>query len=234
MEPFDTEHLLVLGCTVVAAFALGWAVRSSPSARVWRAVEIAMALVLFATIAYDPIRGLLDGSFSSRIDLPLHASEVTALLAGVALLTRRQLTFELAWFWGLSGGLAALLTPDLGTPFPEDGWWVFVLAHSLAIVAAVELALGRRMVPRPLSSLWAAGAAIALFTVAGTASVLTGGNYMYTREPPGAGTPLDAMGSWPWYLIGGALIALAAFALLEAPFRAREARRRTGTLASRH
>jgi len=221
LEPFASDHLLVIAGTAIAALALGLLVRRSPGWPGWRVAETGIALVLVAAVAYHPIEGLLDGTTTPRDDLPLHASEVVALVAALALLTRRQLAFELVWFWGLTGGIAALLTPDLSSTFPSPGWWVFVLAHSLTIVAAIELALGRRMAPRPFSSLAAAAGAVLLLVVAGTASAATGGNYMYTREPPGAGTPLDAMAGWPWYLLGGALIALVAFVLLELPFRSR-------------
>jgi uncharacterized membrane protein YwaF len=51
--------------------------------------------------------------------------------------------------------------------------------------------------------------------VAGTADLITGGNYMYLAWKPAHGSLLSLLGPWPWY-IGGALgVGAALLAIVE-------------------
>jgi hypothetical integral membrane protein (TIGR02206 family) len=135
----------------------------------------------------------------------------------LALLTARPLLVELTWFWGLTASLQAVITPDLGSAdFPELLWWTFFITHSGAVVAALVLVVGRRIVPRP-GAVWRAFGATAVVAVAaGTANVLTGGNYMWLREKPDEGSLLDVMGPWPWYIVSAAAFGLLLFSVLAA------------------
>jgi hypothetical integral membrane protein (TIGR02206 family) len=65
--------------------------------------------------------------------------------------------------------------------------------------------------------------------VAAASNALTGGNYMFLAERPETASLLDYLGSWPWYILGAALLALAMFALLDIPFRRRRALWPSGT-----
>jgi uncharacterized membrane protein YwaF len=63
-------------------------------------------------------------------------------------------------------------------------------------------------VPRALA------ASIAWTALAAAGCLITGGNYMFLREPPPGGSLLDLFGPWPLYLVGAAALALTAFPLL--------------------
>jgi uncharacterized membrane protein YwaF len=75
---------------------------------------------------------------------------------------------------------------------------------------------------------------LALALVAGLADLATGGNYLYLRQRPLAGSLLDFLGPWPWYLAAGTVLALLLLLALDAPFwparaiRKENARRRAG------
>ena len=162
------------------------------------------------------------GDWEFDFNLPLHLTDVVTIVAVLALWTQRPLLVELTWFWGLTASLQAVLTPDLGSAdFPELLWLTFFVTHCGAVVAAVMLVVGCGIHPRPGAVKRAFAATVAVAAAAATANLLTGGNYMWLREKPEAGSLLDLMGPWPWYILGAGLLGLLLFWLLDLPYRRR-------------
>jgi hypothetical integral membrane protein (TIGR02206 family) len=129
-----------------------------------------------------------------------------------------RLGVELTYFWGLAGTLQAVVTPDLSARFPQLAFFEFVFGHVGILVAAGYLVLGLRRGPRPGAVLRIFGVTVAYTAAVAVIDVLTGGNYMYLARLPRHASLLSALGPWPWYIMGAAGIALALFALLDAPF----------------
>ena len=50
---------------------------------------------------------------------------------------RWQLGVELSYFWGLTGTLQAVLTPDLSVSFPHLEFFEFVVGHVGIVIAAI-------------------------------------------------------------------------------------------------
>jgi release factor glutamine methyltransferase len=209
VELLSAEHVAVLGVTAAAVVAA--ARRPAP-----RALAVLIGGAYLVEHAWFVVRG----TWSADFNLPLHLTDVVTVVAVLALWTRRPLLVELTWFWGLTASLQAVLTPDLGSAeLPDLVWWTFFITHAGAVVAAVMLVIGLRIQPRAGAVARAFGATVAVAAAAAVANVLTGGNYMWLREKPDAGSLLDVMGPWPWYILSAAVLALALFVLLAAPFR---------------
>jgi hypothetical integral membrane protein (TIGR02206 family) len=208
-------HLAVVLATAAAALlAPAWA-RGAPPAR-RRALARALAVLVLATYLGEHVLFAARGTWRAERNLPLHLSDVTVLVGAAALWTGRPALAELAWSWGLTASLAALLTPDLDVGPESPFFWTFTVTHAVPVVAATLLVLGLGIRPRPgaLRRVVAATALVAAAAAAGTA--LTGGNYMYLRERPEQASLLDLLGPWPWYVIGGAVLGVALLALLDA------------------
>jgi hypothetical integral membrane protein (TIGR02206 family) len=214
MELLSAEHVGAVAATVGAAtvavpFARRWPVGGSRG----------LAIVIGVTYLVEHAWFVTRGTWSLDFNLPLHLTDVVTIVSVLALWTARPVLVELTWFWALTASLQAVLTPDLGAEFPELLYWTFFITHSGAVVAAVLLVIGRGIGPRRGSVKRAFLATLVVAAAAGTANLLTGGNYMWLREKPDTASLLDVMGPWPWYILGAAALALLLFTLLSAPFR---------------
>ena len=210
------EHLVALCVIAVASAALVVAARRSPGR--WLKV---LAIVLVIDEASWWVYLLAGGVPGSKLaqSLPLQLCDVAIFIAGAALWTRNQLLVEVTYFWGIAGTLQALLTPDLPQHFPSYPYWQYYIAHGGVVAAALLLVVGMRIHPRR----WAV-ARVAVLTIAYAGFVfvvdlVTLSDYMYLRTKPSSATLLDVLGPWPVYVFSAALIGIALFAILDAPFR---------------
>jgi hypothetical integral membrane protein (TIGR02206 family) len=220
VDQFATEHVAALAVMATVAIVSTWEARARPGDWIVCFARTLAALMLAAYVA-EQVAIVARGTWSFERSLPLHLTDAVTIIAAVALWSPRPLVFELAYFWGLTASLGAVLTPNLDSAFPSLFFFTYFATHCGAVVAAVFLAWGCRLTPRPgaVARVFVATAAFAV--VAGLGDLLTGGNYMFLREKPEETSLLDVMGPWPWYILTGALLAIAMFAALDLPFRGR-------------
>jgi hypothetical integral membrane protein (TIGR02206 family) len=207
----------VAGAAVGGA-ALCLAGRWRPGPWRWTVARVLGALLAAEVVSWE-VNYLVHGTWSVRSSLPFDLCDITALLAAAACWTRRPALVELTYFWGLAGTLQAVLTPDIGAPFPQLEFINYDVEHLGIVVAAVFLVAGCGLVPRP-GAVGRVFVTTLLYTAfVGAVDVVTGGDYMYLRSPPGTWSLLNVMGPWPWYIASGAALALALFLILDAPLR---------------
>ncbi len=222
-EPFSVDHFIVIGATVFLSIVVSIFLRRNTSPVRERLVCIGIACFLIAiegfnyfyTVTHDGWRYFVDQA------LPLHACGVALYLAAFTLIKRRQMTFEMVYFWGFAGTTQALLTPIAQAGFPAWFSFHFFLTHGGVIVGVSALTFGLRMRPR-FKGLWMTYAATwGLVLVVGAANWLLGTNYMYLCAPPTGPTPFYFL-PWPWYLLFLGVLALVLFVLLWLPFAKRK------------
>ena len=215
MQQFSVEHIVVLIATALAAALLVAITRGRADARAASIARRLAVLILFAYVA-EHLTYAIRGTWTTRVNLPLQLTDAVTLVAVAALWRpHAAILVELLYFWAFSATLQAVLTPDLAQPFPDVLYFTYFITHSGAILAACLLVLGCRKVPRPGAAWRVYGLTIAFGAVAAIGTVLTGGNYMFLRRKPAGDSLLDLMGSWPWYILASAALALAMFLTLE-------------------
>ena len=178
-----------------------------------------LAVVIGGTYLVEQAALAERGSWEVDENLPMHLTDVVTIVAVLALWTGRPRLVELTYFWALTASLQALLTPNLTERTASIFVWTFFITHGGAVVAAILLVFGRRIVP-PAGAVWRVfGATLVVAAAAAIGNLATGGNYMFLREKPSTASLLDVMGPWPVYIAVAAVLALALFALLDLPLR---------------
>ncbi len=204
---------------MVVAVTVGLTVAARKYPGPWITIVCRVLAVLIA--AAEPsywIGQATHGAYSPRDDLPLHLSRAAEFTSAAALWWRKPFLVELTYFWGLGAIVQALATPDIQQHFPDPAYFRFYVGHGGVLVAAVFLVVGLRIWPRPEAPYRVFAATIAFTAVAGFADFVTKGNYMFLRQKPAAGSLLNVMGPWPWYIGAGILLAIVFLAVLNAPF----------------
>src|SRR5262245_36975040 len=217
------EHLIALAVIAVAAIALVLIARRAGPAPWLEALAVVLVVDEASWWVYL-LAGGVPGSVVAY-SLPLQLCDVAIFVAAAALWTRRPLLVEVTYFWGLAGTTQALLTPDLPQHFPSYPYWQYYVAHGGVVAAALVLVVGLRIHPRRRAVLRVFAITFGYSAVVGFVDAVTKANYMYLRAKPASATLLDVLGPWPWYIGSAALVAMALFTVLDAPFRRWDSRR---------
>ena len=211
------EHVGAIAAVVGVTAGLTVTARVRPGRWITVVSRVLAVLIAGAEPSYW-VSEVMHGTWSARYDLPLQLSNASELIAAAALWWPKPILVELTYFWGLGAVLQALATPDFSQHFPDPAFFRFYVSHGGVLAAAVFLVAGRRIFPRPGAPLRVFLITIAFTALAGLADILTNGNYMYLRVKPAAGSLLNFMGPWPWYIASGALLAIIFLTTLNAPF----------------
>ena len=205
--------------TVVTPPALWIASRRLRSDRFDRAICRVLAVLLLGIEAGEFSLKLFGDRTPAAQALPMQLCDWALLAVVVALWSRRQSCFEVAYFWALGGTVQALLTPAIGRDVPQWRQAGFFLAHSLIIIGVVFLLLVLRMRPYPGSLIrvifWSEIYLVAaLFT-----NAVTGENYGFLAGKPPNPSLLDWFSDVPWlYVAQINATAIVCFFVLYAPW----------------
>jgi hypothetical integral membrane protein (TIGR02206 family) len=221
---FGPSHLAVLAVTAGVTAGLVLLARRARAAGdpAGTLVPRAIAWFLAGVLVLDEAAV---AAFAAHADLPtlkdhlpFQLCDWVILACAAALFWRHRLAYELAYFWGLSGTLQALLTPDLAEDFPSLHFITFQILHAGVVVAVLYLTLGLGMRPRPRSILRAWLWLQAYAAVTAAIDWLLDSNYGYLLRKPAQASLYDYLGPWPFYLLSLEALSLVLFLACYAPF----------------
>ena len=217
--PFGADHVAAL--LAVAALSVGlctW-LRRGASATVERLLRVGLASAVFLFAAHEVRRAVAEGWFEWTMVVPLHICDAAIWLSIAGLITANRRITEVLYFWAATGGVLAMLTPDILRGFPDLEFLVFFGLHGLVVVSACVLVFGLGVVPPPGAPWRVAAVTVGFAAVAGLVNVVFDTNYMYLAHKPANATLLDRFGPWPWYIVMAGALAVALFHLADWPLR---------------
>lgn len=160
--------------------------------------------------------------------LPLHFCSVMQVVCALSLWFPSRLLRSVAYYCVLTATLQGLLTPSVAHGFPSWTYFAFFLSHGITVITAFYLPLALQWKPARWDFIWALLFANLYLVAAHLANRLLDTNYGFTTATPTAGSVLDLLGPWPWYLVWMQIPAVVLMYLLTLPFR-HYPKGRTGT-----
>ncbi len=192
--------VLALLLSAAGSAALAWAARQGGGSL--RATRLALAVLLALSEATLVLWPVATGGWSDASSLPLQLSDLATVLAIGALCCANCPRWgELAYLLAIPSALLALAFPAPGAVPPSPLYYGFWVDHGSLLAAGAVLATSF-----PLRMSWTAvvrawGATALLAAVDGVVNLVTGGDYMFLRQPPSGWSPLRVMGPWPVYVL---------------------------------
>lgn len=153
--------------------------------------------------------------------LPFHVCYFLNLMMPVLMWRKSYFLFELFYFMVMAGCIQALITPDVQTTFPHFMNVRYFFIH-MCLAQSILYAIFVFEFKPTWRSLWKSllWSNLYFVFVVGV-NFLLDTNFMYLRRKPQTATLLDLFGDWPWYILGGELLALVLFTVVMLPFALR-------------
>lgn len=151
-------------------------------------------------------------------NLPLHLCGVSLYITAFALVLKKQILFEIAYFWGLGGAIMAILSPGDIFYFPHILNIIFYTSHGLIIIGVLFMVIVLKFRPTFSSLFRVCVINIAYVFLIYPLNILLDTNYLFLRFKPKGATLINHMGPWPVYVIAMLALGFAFYLILYIPF----------------
>ena len=169
-----------------------------------------IAAVLLSNLIVENAYAYYIGVWNIKDNLPLHICGLSGIMSIIVLYRFNTLLAHVVYYWGLTGGIHSLLTPEFDQGTQGLFFYSYFIGHGGLILTSIYLIVHCKF--KPENNSWSN---IFLLTQIAALSVgffnwLSGSNYMYLASPPTVDNPL-IIGDWPWYILIFEFLALIHF-----------------------
>ncbi len=218
---FDITHIIIIIIDLLLIFLLILFSKFLSQTKK-NVIALILAILLIINSASIYIYQILMGIWFYRYSLPLQLCDLALIAVIYTLFTKNKYTYELSYFWALSGTLLAIITPAIYSNFPDFEFITFFINHSFVVISVIYLTVAFKMKPE-IKSIWRAFIITNLYLfIISVFNLIFHTNYFFVCEKPEQSSILDYFGPWPYYILACEPFALAYFFMLYLPFAFRK------------
>ena len=154
------------------------------------------------------------GNYILSTHLPLQLCTMSGILAGIVIFYRRQILFELLYFYGIIGFIHSIITPEFTEGTSPWNIFDYYVGHSMLLIVPVWLMIYNDLKLRH-NSWWTSFVylqVLVVFVSQANSIIGDGANYMFLAKAPIADSPFILQD--PYHVVGFEIFALIHFYVL--------------------
>ena len=221
---FGSQHISALSTVIAVSVATPIVLRTANSIEVKKFVSMVLAILLILHELIKPFYRYYLFGHELLLVFPIHICHLAAISMGLFLILKKEFLFEIAYFWGLSGNLLAMVTPDMKYGFPNLEFIMFYFGHGLLLLSILFACVCLKTNLR-----WSSILRVFITTILilpamyglniALESYQPDVNYWYLMITPGPDTILSLFPEPPWHIPYVAVTALLIFIVSFIPYK---------------
>ena len=221
---FGSQHISALSTVIAVSVATPIVLRTANNIEVKKFVSMVLAILLILHELIKPFYRYYLFGHELLLVFPIHICHLAAISMGLFLILKKEFLFEIAYFWGLSGNLLAMVTPDMKYGFPNLEFTMFYFGHGLLLLSILFACVCLKTNLR-----WSSIVRVFIATILilpamyglniALESYQPNVNYWYLMITPGPDTILSLFPEPPWHIPYVAVTALLIFIVSFIPYK---------------
>lgn len=159
-----------------------------------------IALFFSISFIFENYYNYQKGYWNLKQNLPVHLCSISYFFCIALLMNYKQWLAECIYYWGLAGGIHALLTPEFTMGMIGYNFYAYFIDHAGLLLVIVYMIVHLNFRPRAKSWIWIFGYTQLVAIGVGIINYTIGSNYMFLSEKPIAQNPF-LIGEWPYYIL---------------------------------
>ena len=216
---FGTDHLLAILAVILISLLVPHYLKKTSQATKKRFGYV-LAYILILNELVKPYYHTQFFGYDLLNVLPFHMCALSAFSISIFFLTNKRIFYEVAFFWGIGGGLMALLQPDTPLDFPDPVFIIFYLSHGAMLLAIGHASIALENRPNLDSVKRAVMVSLAVIVVIYFINLILGppANFWYLGARPDATSIMDLMPDPPRHIPIVVTLGLIMFSIIYLPY----------------
>jgi len=216
---FGTDHLLAILAVILISIVVPYYLKKMSLISKKRFGYV-LACILILNELVKPYYHTQFFGYDLLKVLPFHMCALSAFSISFFLLTNKRIFYEVAFFWGIGGGLMALLQPDTPLDFPDPVFIIFYLSHGVMLLAIGHASIALENRPNLGSVKRAIMISLVVIVLIYILNLILGppANFWYLGARPDGTSIIDLMPDPPRHIPIVVMLGLIMFSIIYLPY----------------